>query len=124
MLLLYQRRFYGSLVGLLGRAKGEVLEGRPPPDFHFKEDRAERLGWIETARAGDRLVTLRFTVRLFEGKVWAVGVHADDFFFIVRQNEEGEPYLVAVAKRPADDRRLVNWIVEGEGRVRNLGVDF
>ena len=122
MVMIRPEKFHGSLIGLLGKTKAEILEGRPKPDFSVAGPQTELLGWREIARDAEGEVALAFTARLSLGVVHAVGLRSDRYVFEVEHNEAGEPYLVGYRKTPEHDAQSMNWIALEGDRPVNLGV--
>ena len=122
MLVLRTHTFHGHLIDLLGKGRGEIVARHPLPTAVVEGNGAERLSWREEAVDEDgRPMFVDFMARIYSGQVWAVGLHADRYHFVLENTTEGTPFLAAVRKEPRHDSETVNWIVLREGRAANAG---
>ncbi len=124
MIILETNNFKGSLLDLLGKGEKEALGMAPPSEIANENGPASRLIWRETARdeeTGKRFPLL-LMARVFEKQVWAVGVWAEDYLFVLRKGESGKLFFSAVPRRKDFAANMVSWVVRVGGRFKETGV--
>lgn len=127
-ILVASQSFKGKLIDLVGQTQAEAKAGNPEPYLQLEGPQAERFLWADSALddARDRRFPILYIVRFRVGRAWAVGIKADEYFFVIDRNEAGEPYFAMVPKDLAQyDRRMVNWVArQPDGTYYNHGVSF
>lgn len=114
------------VLGLIGKDRAALrkLGARWTPVASPREPGGllERWAWAARGTADGEPITLAVLVRLYEGVVWAIGVHAASFLFQLEHGDGERPYLVTV-DRPADTpATLVNWISKRDGELYDVGL--
>jgi len=125
MIVLETSEFKGSLLGLLGKELEWVVGHCAPQRIVNEKGIASRLVWEETARdetSGKRFEML-LMARIYDKKVWAVGIWAKDYFLIVKQGDNKNHFFAAVPADSENDINSVNWIVMEDDRLKQLGVE-
>lgn len=112
-----------AVLDLLGRDR---LPGQWEPVFTGDGDgpRIERRRWRGVGTIDDRPITIHVYARLCDGRVWAVGIHAEEFVFGLEPDAAHGAQLVAIPRAPDADRRLVNWITREGTTYVELGLAF
>ena len=60
--------------------------------------------------------------RVYDGKVWAVGLWSKKYLFSLEKSEDGVHYFAAVPKKEPFGFRDVNWVVTEDGEFSDFGV--
>lgn len=127
-ILVASQRFKGRLIDLVDQTQAEARAGNPEPHLHLEGPGAERFLWADSALDDERnrRFPILYIVRFRAGRAWAVGIKADEHFFLIDRNEAGEAYFAMVPKDLGRyDRRMVNWVARRPDRTYyNHGVSF
>lgn len=127
-ILVASRSFKGRLIDLMGQTQAEARAGNPEPYLQLEGPEADRFLWADSALDDERnrRFPILYIVRFRAGRAWAVGIKADEYFFVIDRNEASEPYFAMVPKDLAQyDRRMVNWVArQPDGTYYNHGVSF
>lgn len=112
-----------AVLELLSRDR---LPGHWDPVFTGSAEgpRVERRRWRGAGTVDGRSIPIDVYARLCDGRVWAVGVHTDEFVFGLEPAPEAGAQLVAIPRPPDTDRRLVNWIAREGQQYVELGLAF
>ena len=125
-ILVASRSFKGKLIELIGQTQAAARSGNPDPYLQMEGPQAERFVWADSALDNERNrhFPILYIVRFRAGRAWAVGIKADEYFFVIDQNEAGEPYFAMVPKDLNQyDRQMVNWVSrQADGVCYNHGV--
>ncbi len=117
-------RFKGNLLDMIGKTAAKAVEGLAYPMRVVDGGGYERLLWEDEVEDGEdgRRHVVRFTAKLFRGRVTEVGIQSRDFIFIL-EDEGGGPFFAAVAKGDDFGAEDLNWIGLEEGVFSNKGVE-
>lgn len=111
-----------EVLSLIGRARADLPGAWQAVEAATDPVPFGRMRYAARGRAGADAVPLEVRARLFQGRVWAVGIATPGFLLQVQHGPDGHAYLAAVPRPPGVPPELINWISRRGDEYFDLGL--